>query len=74
MVMEGLPMQNGSAKGDEPVPCMDHIHNHVGYEEKLDRARTWVLNSRDTKYMPFGGMTPEVLTREPMHVKHRAFR
>jgi len=64
MVMEGLPMQNGSVKGDQPVPCMDNIRTHIGYEERLDRARTWVLNSRDTKCAPFGGTTPEVLTRE----------
>lgn len=64
MAMEGLPMQNGSVKGDQPVPCMDNIRTHIGYEERLDRARNWVLNSRDTKYAPFGGTTPEVLTRE----------
>jgi hypothetical protein len=62
--MQNKDLMTGSMKGDQPVSCMDNIRTHIGCEERLDRARTWVLNSTDTKCAPFEGTTPEVLTRE----------
>jgi hypothetical protein len=61
----------GSMKGDQPVSCMDNIRTHIGYEERLDRARTWVLNSTDTKCAPFEGTTPEVLTRKVRNIMEK---